>query len=358
MGEPISDKLPILSFNSNRRFGLELEILAFDKRNRPVGGEKEKPAGTDYVVNLVKKHSDENVEWRHYEHTNENNVWVVKPDSSCGLEVCSPIYRNWRGIRKVCQVVDAFGKDPLIEVDQRCSVHVHVEVADLTEEQIASIIINWVKCEAIFLDMVPPERKMNRYCQFMGMRDLFDTEIHLSAREIILRAGDVKYYTANSNQYVRTNGKRKTLEFRIIEGNGCKDPYLIKNWLRLILHFVEMMSNTPLPYTAHPYVENDPWVSWVCILDTKDVLRLLGFHNDPYSYELSKGLTQTRNWMLARLSSHMTPDLDGGPRWKAYNELLEVMDKFEKDGVDLNQLLEQLYPSDLSVALYDDGLRF
>jgi hypothetical protein len=352
MGAPIAAHL---SFNSNRRFGVELEVNAFDGKNRPSGGEKEKPVGTDYIVTLVKRHTDDDVQWRIYEHTHDNSCWVVKPDSSCGLEVCTPIYRNWKGIRKVCQVVDAFGKDSKIEIDHRCSVHVHVEVADLTEEQIASIIIHWVKCEAVFLDMVPAHRKVNRYCQFLGMKDLFDTEVYLSPSEIIKTVGVVKYYTINTDQWRRTDGKRRTLEFRIIEGEGCKDPYLIKNWLRLILHFVEMTAKRPLP---GPYIEGNPW-SWACILDTKDVLRLLGFYSEPgeSEYELSNGLTQTRNWMLARLWKYITPDAEGGPRWKAFAEFQEVMGRFQKEGIIVDPR-DHLSPVDLNQALYADDFRF
>lgn len=341
-----------LSFRSDRCFGVELEILAADGRNRPEGGEDFKPEGADYVTALVKKNADEGVEWRCYEHTDENNCWVIKPDSSCGLEICSPIYRNWRGINKVCKVVDAFRKDPNIIVDQRCSVHVHVEVADLSLVQVASVIAHWVKCDAVFLDMVPNHRKMNRYCQFLAMHDIFDTDIYMSPEDIILAVGDVKYYTMNTHQWQRSDGKRKTLEFRIIEGEGCKDPFLIKNWLRLLLHFVEMTARRPVP---PPYVKGNPW-SWVCLLDPEDVFKLLGFAVN--QYELSNGLTQTRNWMLARLLRYMTPDVKGGPRWKAYEELNKMVNNLQKAENKLFRFEEHLSPSDLQEALYADNLRF
>jgi len=340
-----------LCFKSDRRFGVELEILAFDGKNRPPGGEKDKPAGTDYVVSLVKNRADENVEWRVYEHTHNNYCWVVKPDSSCGLEICTPIYRNWRGIRKICHVVEAFSKDPLIKVDERCSVHVHVDVSDLTEEMVASTIIHWVKCEAVFLDMVPFSRKINRYCQFLCARDNFDTEYYMSPQEIISSVGDVKYYTANTKQWMYTGGKRKTLEFRIIEGEGCKDPYLIKNWLRLILHFVEMTSKYALP---PKYKQGDQW-SWICMLDTIDVLRVLGFF--PGQYNLSPGLQETRNWMLARLKKYMNHGNSFVPREKSYQELLNVLDILEKNGTPINESVH-LSPTDLNDAVYNDNFRF
>lgn len=350
MGEPISS-IPKLRFDSDRRFGVELEVLAFDRKNRPEGGEKDKPKGTDYIISLVKKHTDENVEWRTYEHTNNNDCWVVKPDASCGLEICTPIYRPWRGIKKTCQVVEAFSKDDNVAVDHRCSVHIHIDVSDLREEQVASVIIHWIKCEAMFLDMVPESRKSNRYCQFMCARENFDTEVYLSPSQIISAIADVKYYTANTHQWKRSEGKRKTLEFRVIEGEGCVDPYLIKNWIRLIIHFVEITSRYPLP---HPYVAGDQW-SWICMLDTMDFMKVLGFY--PGQFELSNGLKQTRNWLLSRLCRYMHNDVDYGPRWKAYKELKDLISKLSSYG-EVIDVESNLNPPNMSDAIYNEDYRF
>jgi hypothetical protein len=75
MEQPITDdtamaakkKLPTLSFSSNRRFGIELEINAFDGRNRPESGKK--VAGIDAVCKMVGKYCSTGAEVRDYEHT-------------------------------------------------------------------------------------------------------------------------------------------------------------------------------------------------------------------------------------------------------------------------------------------------
>lgn len=350
MGVPMT-KLEGLSFDSKRRFGVELELNSADGRNRPEQGKR--PLGIEHICRIVQENCEEGAMIKEWEHTQENEQWICKPDSSCGIEICTPPLKGWRGIRKVCQVVDAFYRDSKVKVDKRCSVHVHVEVADLSDVQIASVISYWVKCEPIFLDLVPTERKKNRYCQFVGMTNLFDTDILFTYQDIIKRVGEVKYYTLNTNQMRKSGGTRKTIEFRIIEGAGCKDPFLIKNWIRLLLHFVERTSVMPLPGA---YKQNDPWSSY-CWFDTKDVMKLLGFDNDPPRYELSKGLTQTRNWMLARLIRYMNPDLNKGPRWKAYQELQEILTVFKSEGLVIDPQ-EHLSPSDLQDALYNEGLRF
>lgn len=338
--------LPKLSFCSNRRFGIELEVNAFDGKDRPDPGHK--VAGIDEVGMLVSKYSSEGSDIREYQHTVDNDVWVIKPDSSCGMEVCTPIYKSWQGINKVCEVVEAFKNSPKIKVDQRCSVHVHVEVADLSPEQLASVIAYWIKCEPVFLDSVPTNRKRNRYCQFMAFNNLVNINTKISANELIQKVGKVKYYSLNTNQMVK-NG-RKTVEFRIIEGEGCKDPVLIKNWTRLLLQFVERASQKPFPA---PYEENNVWSSY-CWLDPTEVFSLLGF--DPTEYKLSPGLEQTRNWFLARLQRYMAKDVETGFRKYAYADLQRLTNRLAEYGVDKNYE-NYLSPADLKNDLYNETLR-
>ncbi len=351
MGVPIKSKRtgtkPYLSFCYERRFGIELEINAFDGKNRPDPGQK--PAGIEQVGMLVAKYSSEGVDIREWEHTHNNDVWVIKPDSSCGMEVCTPIYKGWQGLKRACEVVEAFHRDPKIKVDDRCSVHIHIEVADLTNEQLASIIAHWFKCEPVFMDSVPPNRKRNRYCQYMGFNNLVQAESRISAQDLIRKVGSVKYYSLNTKQLCQ-NG-RKTIEFRIVEGQGCKDPYLIKNWTRLILHFVEMASKRPFP---EPYQFGNPW-SGFCWLDPDDVFKVLGF--DPAEFELSPGLEQTRNWFMARLQENMSKDVHEGYRQFAYAEFMTMLDRYKTLGVEIKPE-EHLFPEgDLKAALYHEELK-
>lgn len=347
MGAPMQrvGKYPYLKFDSDRRFGVELEVNAFDGKNRPESGQK--PQGIDHIGMLVARHCNTQVDIREWSHTDSNESWIIKPDSSCGIEVCTPILKGWNGLKQVCEVVYAFQQDPKVKVDNRCSVHVHVEVADLGQEQLGSVIAHWFKIEPVFMDSVPPYRKRNRYCQFMGMTNLLQHDTKISAQHLVQKVGNVKYYAINTNQMQKNN--RKTLEFRIIEGDGCKDPYLIKNWIRLIIHFVEMAIKKPFPI---PYEEGNPWSSFLW-LDPEDTFRLLGFSNNPTEYELSPGLLQTRNWFLARLQKYMARETEGGPRFQAYRELQAMLARFKEEGVVISAE-EHLSPSDLKSALYNE----
>ena len=349
MGAPIkkrTGKLPYLSFTSDRRFGIELELLAFDGKNRPDPGQR--PAGIDVVGMVVAGNSTEGVDIREWEHTHGNDVWVIKPDSSCGMEVCTPIMKGWTGLKKVVSVVEALGRDTRIKVDQRCSVHIHVEVADLEPNEIASVIAHWFKVEPVFMDSVPPNRKRNRYCQFMGLTNLLQHDQKVASTDLIKRVGNVKYYSLNTNQYLKNN--RKTLEFRIIEGDGVKDPYLVKNWTRLIIHFIECARKRPFP---GPYDEKDVWSSFLW-LDPEDVFKFLGFSDNPQEYELSPGLEQTRTWFLARLQKYMAKDTDG-VRQYAYKELQDMLRRCEESGTPIVPE-KHLTPSDKD-SLYNEETR-
>lgn len=359
-----------ISFTSSRRFGIELEVNSFDGESRPP--KNQRPAGIEHVSLVVGSAvPDVGSEIRGYEHTDgTSSQWIIKPDSSCGMEIVSPPLKGWNGLKKCLNVVDAIAADPKIQVDRRCSVHVHVEVADLNEAQLASIVAWWIKCEPVFLDAMPLDRKRNRYCQFIGANNMFQHDTNYSNRDLIIKTGDLKYYSMNTRNWVANT--RKTVEFRPIEGAGVKDPYLIKNWVRLLIHFLERVSQMQRP---QPYYEpkNDqdrcnitPWTS-LCWLDPEHVLTLLGFNNIPCSipdqslpkeYTLSNGMQQTRNWFLARLQKYMSRHKEGGMRYHAMRELETILQRYREQGLEITPE-KHLSPTELAVEqLYGDAYRF
>lgn len=358
-----------ISFVSDRRFGIELELNSFDGRNRPPHGEM--PAGINDIASIVNEASAESgCEVRQWEHTNGNKNWVVKPDSSCGLEVVSPPRKSWRGLKDVLYVIDALSADERIKADQRCSVHVHVEVSDLTEEQLASVVAWWVKCEPVIIDAMPVSRKRNRYCQLIGMNNTFQHDVDYHDHELIRRVGDVKYYSFNTWAYCR--GDRKTVEFRTVEGSGCTDAYLVKQWVRFLIHFIEVAKDFKRPCSYHvpknekEKLEITPWTGLVW-LDPEEVLTFLGFNNIPTSipghrkkseFTLSKGMEQTRNWFLARLSKYMSRHKPGGIRHLAFRGLEKVIERHKEiyGAFDPNEFLS---PTELlKERLFGDDFRF
>ena len=334
-----------LAFNYDRRFGVEIEVNALDGRDfvkHPLHS-GELPLGIDYIGDLLRENTRKPVIINKWHYTHNNDGWVLKPDSSCGIELCSPVSKRWQGLKEICRVIDLLRVTPDIMADHRCSLHVHVEVADLDLVQLNKVLTYWVKCEPVFLDSVPLDRKLNRYCQSIGETELFN--VQQGYDDVWQRLGSNKYLTANTYHYVK--GRRRTVEFRIIGNEGCKNPYLVKNWVRLLVHFVEMVKNLPSPGR---FRSNDPWSSF-CWLDVVDVFQLLGFDG---RFELSKGLEQTRAWFLANLYTNLSCDFEGvwGPRGRAVSKR-QVDELVDKLGLDVGK---HLSPSD-SETLYSETYR-
>jgi len=284
-----------LDLNYLRRFGAEIEINAFDGRNRPLNhGEGKYPEGTYYVANLIQKVLKKPVKIHKWAYDHNNDAWIIKPDSSCGIEICTPVQKGWFGVQEICKVIDELACNRKINADDRCSFHVHIDVSDLTEQQVATIITWWVKCEPVFMDSVPQSRKRNQYCQLLGQSEIFDRieDDFYTSDNLIRKLGNCKYFTINTYHYY--NNKRKTIEFRIMDSDACLDPFLAKNWIRLLIHFIEMSLRKGMPDS---YFSGNPW-SGYCWLDPKDVFEFLGLNG---KYQLSQGLNQVKSWFIERL---------------------------------------------------------
>lgn len=284
-----------LNLNYLRRFGAEIEINSFDLRNRPVGyADGKLPDGIHNVALLLRKKLNKGVKVHKWSYDHNNTDWILKPDSSCGMEVCTPVLKGWLGVQEICKAIEALSVDTRITADERCSFHLHVDVSDLHEKDVASILTWWVKCEPVFMDSVPASRKVNQYCQLLGQSEIFHSvEDELYNPDIIIRRlGYSKYHTINTYHY--NCNRRKTIEFRIMDNDCCLDPWMAKNWIRLVIHFVEMAIKRGMPNEYYP---GDPW-SGYCWLDPVEVFEFLGFN---HNYILSEGLQEVCEWFVDRL---------------------------------------------------------
>lgn len=285
----------MLSLKSYRRFGVEMEINSLDRKSRP-DNIRDLPVGIYEIGNILVEAVGDYVEVRKWGHTHwekKAGYWVIKPDHSCGLEVCSPVMKGWHGIKEVCVVSDALRNDPRVRADYRCGLHIHVNVADLTQEQIASVLRAWIKCEMVFVDSIPRQRKNNRYCQIIGLWDWLQHDQQINSKDLIDLLGETKYTTINT--FHLKKGKRSTIEFRIAENGASLNSYSLKNWIRLVIHFVEIAKNK---------FDMSNSFSWY---DPQEVLRLLQFD----SKKVSPAFEQLRNWFMMRLMWNIRSDFSG-----------------------------------------------
>ena len=324
-----------------RRFGVEIELNTFDGIIKKIDREKgEIPNGADSVALLIKKTTNQSVEIQGWDYNFNNENWIVKPDSSCGIEVCTPVLRGWGGLKNLIKVVEIF-RQKNISADNRCSLHVHVNIGDLTPVQLASVIAWYIKCEHVFMDSVPCHRKMNRYCQMIGMTDLFSVETSIDPEFLINSLSNVKYYSLNTYHFIKGGGfsefnnRKRTIEFRIGENSMCLDGEAVKNWIRLILYFVEICKNSPLPKN---YEKGNPWTGLLW-LDPSEVFKFLKFEEP-----CSEGLQQVKNWFFNRiLKNGCETDLPGiwsnKGRFFARKDFLNFIDKI-KQNINTNESRE------------------
>ena len=289
-----------ITFEPLHRFGVEIEVNSFDMRNRPhPTGQESLPEGIHYLGYLIQKNVEERVLITKWANNHDNNYWVVKPDSSCGMEVCSPVLKGWMGVKKIAKIVRVLDDDEMVISDNRCSFHVHVDVSNFSSTQINAIFSWWIKCEAVFMDAMSSSRKVNQYCRLIAHTDVIkDVSTLLSTNDLIERLGTSKYYSLNS--FHLYNNKRKTVEFRIMDNQCCKDPEMAFNWTALILLFVNKVVNLGLP---EAYTKNKPLTGY-CWLDPLDVFGILGFLRKEDQL-LETNLLGVRNWFLSALSKNV-----------------------------------------------------
>lgn len=289
-----------LSWNYDRRFGLEIEVNASDGRDfikMPLS-EGELPKGIDYIADIIKENTKNRVSVEKWHYTHNNNSWVLKPDRSCGIEICTPVNKGWLGINDICRVLDVLNSDSTVVADSRCSLHVHVEVIDCTPRELSAILSWWIKCEPVFIDSVPYPRKISRFCEPIGVAmDSLDGMEYVS--EMLAFN---KYFSINT--FHLTKKKRYTIEFRIMGNEACKDSYITRNWIRLLIHFVEMVKKRNCPGR---YKSGNCWTGLLW-LDFLDVMKVLGWDGE---YELSKGMEELRNWFIYRIKNNVNTDCSG-----------------------------------------------
>jgi hypothetical protein len=270
-----------------RKFGVEIELNSFDQRNFKLDplDRNETPLGIQHVADVIKK-SGQDVRIENWQNTHNNVDWVCKPDASCGIEVCSPVIDD---IDKLTKVIDLFSIDPNLKVDDRCSFHVHFSIEDCVDkkdvfgsEKLAAILSWWVKCEPVFFDSVPNFRKMNRYCQFIGISELFEFEELVRPTLIIKKLGSSKYFSANVHHFYKKN--RSTIEFRIGEYDLGLNSNSAKNWILLLSHFIDRCILKGLP-------DNFSWLNPV------EVFEFLDLNN-----------MEIKNWFLNRIITNINSE--------------------------------------------------
>ena len=253
-----------------RNFGVEIELNSSDNRDFSKNPLQtgEFPEGFFDVVDLISSlgFKVEPKSW-HYTHNNRN--WIVKTDSSCGIEICSPVLKE---TDSVIVLLDHL-KDKKFQADNSCSFHIHFDFSDSSNYKIASILSWWIKVEHLVFDCLSKNRKCNSYCKSIGLSDIFEHD-HLPSEEVIFFLGKSKHYSVNTFHLVRSN--RRTLEFRLFNSQEfIENSWELNSWMFFLNEFINGSSLKGIP-------------SDFCWFDLEDLLALINLKNEKLFWFLSK----------------------------------------------------------------------
>ncbi len=226
--------------------------------------------------------------------------WHVKTDSTCGWEVAS--YKG-RGVADLVNISSCFeavaAQGGYINSD--CGLHIHVDVSDFTECEVARVVAHWIRIEPVVFSIVPKSRKENIYCKRLRRKFIRcigkrtspwkESDFYQKVKPFDYESKKERRVSLNicnfEKSLVEQDFDRKTLELRLPEMTSKGDD--IKNWIRFFVTFVENTSKISIPCD----------MSSVGLSKT---LYLAGLHaGDGEGLLLSDGLFRTKEWFLYRV---------------------------------------------------------
>lgn len=126
-----------------------------------------------------------------------------------------------------------------VQVSDRCSVHVHLDIRDLTNDELTNLILIYIFVERLLFHYINPTRAKNNYCRpltdssfkfIMGKISECNKYDHPNSRIINLVTAECDKYSALNILPIYNYG---SVEFR--HHHGTTDTSQIKKWINIIL---------------------------------------------------------------------------------------------------------------------------
>lgn len=169
-------------------------------------------------------------------------MWQTKPDGSLrnnGLEFVSHPLKGKRIHFALNQFFDYLCKGA--HFSPRTSIHIHVNVLNLTQHQIAGMLMAYVVVEKLMYKFAGGDRDKNNFCVPMG-------EVYVPNLLKIFITEPLVLPNYENNRYLGLNidaiRKFGTLEFRHL--GGTKDKTRIVQWINLVLSLKKFAENYSL----------------------------------------------------------------------------------------------------------------
>lgn len=298
-------------FSSKRKFGIELEVEKNKTQEEIVG------AIQDVATKTIQQTGG------YWAQSTHNDYWHVKYDSTCGpkgkgkdnggWEIASFVasgYKDLLEIEKVANALAALG----CNVNDNCGFHIHADLSDFTKEQVSIMVAYWLKVETWISQAVPSIRTESKYCKLISKAKAKKIKTDMQYEPVklwdIVKPTNFSVHDNNQKKMSLNmvgiaqkmhyldhgsgvpSGVRQTAELRLPE--GTLDGTEVKNWVRLFILFVETCKSAKMPENVAP------------ASSIEDLMKYLGFADPDKFYLLSKGLHETKMWLLRRIKCHGT----------------------------------------------------
>lgn len=179
-----------------------------------------------------------------------SNYGVFTEDGSLrgGIEFVSGVLTPLQ-VDALADEYTEWAKDKGIQLSDRCSTHIHMNVQDLTAEQLTSLVWLSAAVEPLLMEFSNPQRRNNTYCVPMYnslnlshwyslVLDKFRAGQQRELNDILQRAPK---YAAIGGFRLREYG---TLEFRMFP--GLETGQQLKDWSRILEAIRQMAISTPV----------------------------------------------------------------------------------------------------------------
>lgn len=126
---------------------------------------------------------------------------------------------------------------------ERCSIHVHCNVGDLEQEQLATVLLTYICFERLLFRYVGGDRENNIFCVPIHQTSLVADMVHGDFKKavyILDKARGWEKYTALNLLPMLSKG---SIEFRHMPGTA--DIVKIQGWLRLLGHLFRYARTVP-----------------------------------------------------------------------------------------------------------------
>ena len=222
-----------MNLNNMRRYGVEVEF--YSRLNMNSLGEK--------------IYRETGIEVHRVNYSNrDTDLWRLKPDASLSsvtrngenyypMELVTPILHGEEDLQKLKRIVQIIDLDGY--VNKQTGLHVHVDIADATVEELRRFMAYAGKYEDAINTILPPSRRQSRWAKNhlpfgVNLKDYY-TDINRqseSKRDLV----ENNYFNGRGTRYLKWNfenyWRTGTVENRA--HSGTTDCDKIENWVRLI----------------------------------------------------------------------------------------------------------------------------